>query len=94
MNDVCDKCGEVLEIGSWPFCGDHGRPVRSKGFEPYFDIALGRQISTPGDWNQAMRPHWENDHIVKVDDRGKSESYYNELRERREHRIETLRRQR
>ncbi len=25
-SDVCPSCGEVLEIGSWPFCkGGHGK---------------------------------------------------------------------
>jgi hypothetical protein len=22
---ICESCGGVLEIGSWPFCPDHGR---------------------------------------------------------------------
>jgi hypothetical protein len=22
---ICDSCGGVLEIGSWPFCPDHSR---------------------------------------------------------------------
>ena len=28
--EQCDKCGEILEIGSWPFCkGGHGRGTNS-----------------------------------------------------------------
>lgn len=29
-DDICEKCGAVLEVGSWPFCkGGHGKGQNS-----------------------------------------------------------------
>lgn len=79
----CESCNGEIEIGSWPFCPDHGKPEARKGFEPYFDIGLGIQVDTAGDRNKAMRPRWENDHIVHLQPRDKPPSYYREINERR-----------
>ena len=88
MSERCDECGEVLEIGSWPFCPDHGQPYLAKGFEPFYDPGLDAVITGAGDRNKLMRPHWENDHIVRIEGRSKPESYWRELRDRREARRE------
>ena len=90
----CDSCGATLEIGSWPFCPDHGKPERRKGFEPFYDIGLDQTITGFGDMNKACRPKWEDDHIVQLRPRDKSESYYRELNERRRERAEAERRER
>ena len=52
----CEKCGVEYDVGDWPFCkGGHGRVLPSKGFEPHFDIGLGRYVNGWGDVRQAMR---------------------------------------
>jgi len=84
----CDDCGHDIQIGEWPFC-NHGRPTPSKGFEPYWDENIATEpvwISDPGDRNQRMRPHWENDHMVHVQPRERPDSYFKDLAERREER--------
>lgn len=91
----CDTCDTILEIGMWPFCPDHGKPTASKGFEPYYDENISDKpvwISTPGDRNKYLKPHWENDHIVHVQPKDRPASYYRELNERRAHRAEMERR--
>jgi len=50
----CDTCHETVAIGDWPFC-PHGKARPSKGFEPYFDIGLGREVTGWGDIRQTMR---------------------------------------
>lgn len=82
----CDNCNETLEIGSWPFCPDHGKPARAKGFEPHFDIGLGKYVTGAGDFNKEFRPKWENDHIVHLQPTDRSAGYFRELKERREER--------
>ena len=92
----CDSCGQELAIGEWPFC-PHGSTQSRKGFEPYWDENISDKpvwIGNPGDRQKLMRPHWENDHVVHVQERGKSESYYRELNERRRERAEKERRER
>lgn len=83
----CENCGAAFTVGEWPFC-PHGEAYKTKGFEPYFDVALGVQVNTPGDRNKALRPRWENDHIVHLQPRDKPASYYRELNERRRERAE------
>ncbi len=90
---ICENCGGTIEIGSWPFCPDHGRPYAQKGFEPYFDVGLGQVVTGTGDINKALRPQWENDYVVKLDHRDKPESYYRELNERRRERAENAKRE-
>lgn len=89
----CDICHKPLVLGDWPFC-PHGSSYKRKGFEPYLDENISDKpvwITNPGDRNKLMRPHWENDHIVHVQERGKSESYYRELNQRRRERAEAER---
>jgi hypothetical protein len=52
--ETCPDCGAVIEIGDWPFC-PHGKANPAKGFEPYFDIGLGREVTGWGDVRQSMR---------------------------------------
>lgn len=54
----CGGCGVVYGIGDSPVCrGGHGRvrPGYGAGFEPYFDIGLGRYVTGHGDINKACR---------------------------------------
>ena len=88
---TCNNCGEVLEIGSWPFCGDHSKVEARKGFEPYEDWNISDKpvtISNPGDRNKYLRPHWENDQIVHIQPKERSSEYMKDLRARREARRE------
>lgn len=89
----CDQCGAELQVGDFPFC-PHGRPARSKGFEAFYDHGLGQTITGFGDVNKACRPKWENDHIVHIQPRDRSEGYYRELSQRHEHRVEMERKNR
>ena len=50
----CDRCGAEYGFGEWPLC-PHGRVLKSKGFEPHFDLGLGREVTGWGDIHQAMR---------------------------------------
>jgi hypothetical protein len=87
---ICDKCGYDIQVGEWPYCGDakntHGRPNKTKGWEPFFDEGLGQVVTGMGDINKACRPYWENDNIVHIQPRDKSPQYYRELNERRRER--------
>lgn len=53
---VCERCGKTLHIGDYPFCS-HGRPTTEeyRPFRPYFDIALGAEITSLAQWNRTMR---------------------------------------
>lgn len=82
----CDGCQRVVEIGDWPYC-PHGKAQPSKGFEAYVDYNISDNpvtITNPGDRTKYLKPHWENDHIVHLQPRDKSASYYRELNQRRE----------
>lgn len=95
MNEEkCPNCGETLTIGSWPFCGDHGKPTASKGFEAFYHIGIGREVTGVGDINQAMRPHWDGDKYIHLQHRDKPDVYYRELNERRAERKEQHRKER
>ena len=50
----CEACGQRIGIGDWPYC-PHGQVVPVKGFEPRFDVGLGREVTGWGDVRQAMR---------------------------------------
>ncbi len=90
---TCDDCGKEIVIGEWPYC-PHGHPSLTKGFEPYFDDNLQVQITNPGDRNKAMRPYWENDHIVRIEPKERPAGYFRELNDRRRERVERERRER
>jgi hypothetical protein len=61
----CEKCGVPIHVGSWPGC-PHEKAMPAHGFESYFDIGLGIHVSGRGDVLKALRPKWENDHIVQL----------------------------
>jgi hypothetical protein len=52
----CDVCHEQIAAGAWPWC-PHGRvgPGYGDGFEPFFDIGLGKEVTGWGDIRQGMR---------------------------------------
>ena len=92
----CDTCGEEITIGCWPWCGginDHGKPETRKAMEPYFDVALGAQISNPGDRNKLMRPRWDNDQYIHIVPRDLPSSHYKEVAEKRAERREQTRKE-
>ncbi len=93
----CDSCGHELQIGEWPYCPHESARFGFKPMEPYWDHNISDKpvwITNSGDRNKLMRPHWENDHLVHVQERGKSESYYRELNQRRAARAEAERKHR
>lgn len=61
----CEKCGVPIHIGSDYHC-PHEKVQAAHGFEPYFDIGLGKTITGRGDVKAALRPRWENDHIIQL----------------------------
>ena len=81
----CDECHMELQVGMWPYC-PHPSTLAYHPFKPYLDENISTEpvwITNPGDRNKLMRPHWENDNIVRIEERGKSETYYRQLNERR-----------
>jgi len=53
---TCDRCGVTYGVGCSPWCKDgHARVIPSPGFEPRFDIGLGRDVTGWGDIKQEMR---------------------------------------
>ena len=94
---VCEKCGRVVRIGDWPLCGDaknsHGVANPSKGFLAYYDDNLMKTITNPGDRNVEFKPHWERDHIVKIEPKDHPAQYYRELNDRRRERAEKEKRE-
>jgi len=77
----CETCGQEIHLGDWPFC-PHGKANPAKGFEPYFDIGLGREVTGWGDVRQSMREqHLDfRDHPNKE----RTERYYDRARTLRE----------
>lgn len=71
-HDPCPDCGHVIHIGSAVQC-PHEKVGPSKGFEPYDDIGLTDhpvRINSPADRKKYMKPHWVNDYIVELRERG------------------------
>lgn len=52
--ETCPDCGTEYGVGQWYRC-PHDSVLPSKGFEPYFDIGLGREVTGWGDVRQSMR---------------------------------------
>lgn len=50
----CTECDKTLTIGDWPFC-PHGKTLKRKPFQPYFDHQLGREITSLADRWRAHR---------------------------------------
>lgn len=60
MNDehLCTVCGLPLAVGDWPCVSTirpHGKSVQTAPFAAYFDIGLGREVTSLGDRWQAMK---------------------------------------
>lgn len=90
----CDECNRELVIGDFPWC-PHGPMIPvSSGKDAYWDDNLQVMISNPGDRNKALRPYWENDHIVKIEPKERSSQYFRELNDRRRARAEKERKER
>lgn len=47
----CEKCGEEVEIGAWPFCPHGETRFHVDAFEPYYD----EHLSTDGEWITSSR---------------------------------------
>lgn len=93
---ICDLCGIELGIGDWPYC-PHGPTRQREAFKAYLDENISDEpvwITNAGDRNKLMRPHWEKDYLVRIEERDKSENYYKELNQRRAHRAEIERKER
>ena len=82
-HEPCSDCGQIVHIGEHPYC-PHGKALPSKGFEPFYDVALDQVVTGIGDINKACRPHWKDGNLVHIQPRDKSAQYYRELNERRE----------
>jgi hypothetical protein len=67
-HEPCEKCGVPIHIGHDYRC-PHEKALPTKGFEPYFDMGLGIQVNGPGDRHKAMRPRWEDDHVIHLQER-------------------------
>ncbi len=53
---TCDNCGVEYGIGDSPWCRDsHTRVIRGKGFEPFFDVGLGKYVTGWGDIHMHKR---------------------------------------
>ncbi len=55
---VCTVCGLPLSIGEWPCVTTirpHAPSVQTAPFAAYFDIGLGREVTSLGDRWQAMK---------------------------------------
>ena len=100
----CGRCGTDEEHGPCPDCGvtqhigddyrcPHGPVTTHKGFEPYFDVGLGRQVTGYGDINKECRPHWKDGEYIHIQPADRSALEKKDLDMRREQRHEdTLRR--
>lgn len=51
---TCDTCGAEYTIGDWPYC-PHGVPTAYHPFKPYFDIGLGKEITSQAERWSTMR---------------------------------------
>lgn len=59
----CSVCGKPLRIGEWGCISrivEHAPSVQTAPFASYFDIALGREVTSLGDRWQAMKPEIDN----------------------------------
>ena len=68
----CDDCGVQLRVGMWPFCPDHGKPYKSKGYLAYIDKNISETpvlISNPGDKRKYLKAQWRNDQWTKIVER-------------------------
>lgn len=63
--ELCPVCRKPLAIGDWPcitIIRPHGRSVQTTPFVAYFDVALGKEITSLGDRWAAMRPEGSSVH--------------------------------
>jgi hypothetical protein len=53
---ICETCGKELHLSEHPFCPHGFKTVTEyRPFRPYFDFALGAQITSLAQWNRTMR---------------------------------------
>ena len=52
--ETCPVCLREYVVGQWYRC-PHDFVHPAKGFEPYFDVGLGREVTGWGDIRQSMR---------------------------------------
>lgn len=56
--DLCTVCGLPIAVGEWPCVyrvRPHGTSVQTDVFSTYFDVGLGREVTSLGDRWAAMR---------------------------------------
>lgn len=54
--EICAACGEILTVGQSPYCRDgHARVGGYVPFTPYFDFALGVQVTSLAERWRHMR---------------------------------------
>jgi hypothetical protein len=51
---TCNKCNHEYGIGEFPFC-PHGFPLEHRPFKEYFDISLGKHITSNFQRNKVAR---------------------------------------
>jgi len=54
-HEPCELCGLIVHVGAWPWCPHQMVESKAHGFEPHFDIGLGRLVTGWGDVKQEMR---------------------------------------
>lgn len=56
MTVKCEKCETWYSIGDSPFCRDkHEKVEPYHPFRPYFDIALGKEVTSIADRRNSMK---------------------------------------
>lgn len=99
----CESCGEVLKLGSWPYCADgtgkhgHEPPHGNLGdFRAYTDYHIADEpvhITSLAQKKTLLKPHWKDDQIIQIQPRDLPDSHYRELNDRRAHRAEMARKE-
>ncbi len=93
IHPPCERCGFPVHIGSTVQC-PHEKAVSTKGFEPHFDIGLGKYLTGEGDRNAALRPQWNKDYVTHLQPRDLPAVHYRELKQRRAERAARAKEQR
>ena len=80
-DDVCEKCGAVLTVGSWPFCPDHGIGHNSVCPDDYGrDIScetMGHEVvtyRTRSERKRLMKEHKVEEFVRHVGQQGSDKS--------------------
>ena len=82
----CEHCHRIVQMGEFPFC-PHGTGHGNIGdFKAYTDFNISDtpvHLTSKGDRDKLLRPHWKDDYLIKVEPREKSAQYWRELDGRR-----------